>query len=401
MTNITFLVVTSLLASQSPEWQNVANALADKHADEARAVRLSATASITNSLAAIRSAAPTHVAFVMTPEEVEFPTIVSIKRMMRDLNEDPYDDAVWGIVTGPTARDALRIASSREPQSVKSILSTTGVNDNIIDGPLVCFSDAYPEGCWRVKAKDGTITRHSTSNDISHVFAEAWNDLDPDFILTSSHASQRNLEMPFSRGNIIPKGGVFMTLPNKTLIDYKTGQAKGEDKEQETGYAKSKVMRQEMMKLEAPKREKVWLAAGNCLIADNLRPGDNMVMTALGFGKVNQFVGYMTTTWFGEIGWTTWGNFCEGQSLVDAYFAANRNLIRELEETFPEAKRFRPTFKSAREYERLFYEVRFFKPLAKVQDKQKAVGRLWDRDATVFYGDPLQKIYLKGAAVRK
>ena len=26
---------------------------------------------------------------------------------------------------------------------------------------------------------------------------------------------------------------------------------------------------------------------------------------------------------------------------------------------------------------------------------QEFVGRLWDRDATVFYGDPLQKVYLK------
>lgn len=393
MTNITFLVVSSLLASQSPEWQDVANALANKHADEARIVRITAAAAITNSLAAIRAAAPTHVAFVMRPEEVEFPSVVAIKRMMRDLNADPYDDAVWGIVTGPTAADAKRIASSREPQTISAVLATTGVDDNVIPGPFYCLSDAYPEGCWRIKDRSGKIAHHSSSNDLSHVFAEGWNTLDPDFILTSSHASQRNLEMPFSRGNIIPQNGTFVTLPNAKLIDYKTGQAKGDEK---TG-----TKRQETMKLEAPKREKVWLAAGNCLIADNLRPGDNMVMTALGFGKVNQFVGYMATTWFGEIGWTTWGNFREGQSLVDAYFAANRQLIRELEETFPEAKDFRPTFKSAREYERLFYEVRFFKPLAKVQDKQKAIGRLWDRDATAFYGDPLQKVYLNRAGNRK
>ena len=407
MTNITFLVVTSLLASQSPEWQDVATALAAKHADEARIVRITAAASITNSLEKIRAATPTHVAFVMRPEEVEFPSVVAIKRMMRDLNADPYDDAVWGIVTGPTSADAKRIASSREPQTISAVLATTGVDDNVIPGPFYCLSDGYPEGCWRIKDRTGKITHHSSSNDLSHVFAEGWDELDPDFILTSAHASQRNLELPFSRGNIIPRNGVFVTLPNAKLIDYKTGQAKGdkgqgngEGRRQETGNAKSKDRRQESMRLAVPKREKIWLAAGNCLIADNLRPGDNMVMTALGFGKVNQFVGYMATTWFGEIGWTTWGNFRKGQSLVDAYFAANRQLIRELEETFPEAKDYRPVFKNARDYSRLFQEAQRFPPLARVKDKRKAIGRLWDRDATIFYGDPLQKVYLN-APVRK
>ena len=395
MTNVTFLIVTSLLASQAPEWTEVSAALAEKHANEAQVIRTTAPAGITNALESIRSTAPTHVAFVMRPEEVDFPTVVSLKRMMREIDEDPYDDAVWGIVTGPTAADAKRIASSRKPQTISAALTTTGVDDDVIAGPFVCLSDGYPEGCWRVKAKDGKITHHSSSNDLSHVFAEAWNDLDPDFILTSSHASQRNLEMPFSRGNIVPRNGAFLTLPNRKLIDYSTGQAKGDGKEQVTQGEKPGAKRRETTRLDVPKREKVWLAAGNCLIADNLRPGDNMVMTALGFGKVNQFVGYMTTTWFGEIGWTTWSNFRGGQSLVDAYFAANRQLIRELDETIPEAKNFKPVFKSSRDYEQLFKAVQTFKPLARVKDKQKTVGRIWDRDATVFYGDPLQKVYLR------
>ena len=120
-------------------------------------------------------------------------------------------------------------------------------------------------------------------------------------------------------------------------------------------------------------------------------------MTALGFGKVNQFVGYTATTWFGEIGWGTLGNFRNGMSLVDAYYAANEQLIRELEETVTNANGFRPVFTSASDYERLFVEVRRYTFAAKgpVADRKKFVGRLWDRDATVFYGDPLQQVYLK------
>lgn len=389
MTNLTLVVVTSLLTAQQPEWKAAADALEAKHKDEARVVRVTAEPSVTNALKQLRAANPTHVAFVMRPEEVAFPTVVALKRMMRDLDDDPYDDAKWGVVTGPTAVDAKRIASSREPREIRTALTTTGISDDMVGGPFACFSDAYPAGEWRIRTADGTITKYASSNDLSSAFCNAWNTIDPDLIITSGHASQRNVEMPFSRGNIVPRNGVFQTLPDETLIDYASGQAKADsDRRSAPGAHRP---------LAAPRREKVWLAAGNCLIADNLRPGDNMVMTALGFGKVNQFVGYTATTWFGEIGWGTLGNFRNGMSLVDAYYAANEQLIRELEETVTNANGFRPVFTSARDYDRLFIEVRRYKFAAKgpIADQQKFVGRLWDRDATVFYGDPLQQVYLK------
>lgn len=388
MTNLTFVVVTSLLTAQQPDWKAAADALAAKHADEARVVRVTAEPSVTNALGEIRSANPTHVAFVMRPEEVDFPTVVALKRLMRDLDDDPYDDAKWGIVTGPCAADAGRIAASREPREIRTALATTGIADDAVPGRFYCLSDANPPGCWKVKEADGSISHHSSSNDLSHVFAEGWNVLDPDLILTSSHASQRNLEMPFSRGNVVPRQGVFATLPNRTLIDYATGQSIA---------SAQRAAAPGIRTLQAPRREKVWLAAGNCLIADNLRPGDNMVMTALGFGKVNQFVGYMTTTWFGEIGWGTLGNFNRGMSLVDAYYAANEQLIRKLEETVSNANAFRPVFQDAEHYDRMFDEVRRFRFEVRnaTFDRQKFVGRLWDRDATVFYGDPLHHVYLK------
>ena len=388
MISAKLMIVMSLAAAGQPEWKGVADALEAKHAGEAAVVRVTAEPSVTNALSQLKAEQPTHVAFVMRPDEAVFPTVLALKRMMRDLDDDPYDDAKWGIVTGPTAADAKRIASSREPREIRTALTTTGISDDTVSGPFACFSDAYPAGEWRIRSADGTIEKHATSNDLSSAFCRAWNTIDPDLVITSGHASQRNVEMPFSRGNVIPRNGAFRTLPNATLIDYSTGQAKKGEKRggEDAGEP-----------LAAPRREKVWIAAGNCLIADNLRPGDNMVMTALGFGKVNQFVGYTATTWFGEIGWGTLGNFRNGMSLVDAYYAANEQLIRELEETVTNANGFRPVFTSARDYERLFGEVRRYTFVAKgpVADRQKFVGRLWDRDATVFYGDPLQQVYLK------
>lgn len=381
------IVMTAAGARQS-EWKDVADALEAKHRDEAKVVQLVAAPEMTDAKIVLSEMKPTHVAFVMRPEEVDFKTTVALKRMMRELDDDPYDDAVWGIVTGPTSADAKRIASSREPRVITSVLSTTGVSDDCVPGPLYCLSDANPPGCWKIKDAAGKVSHFSSTNDTSHVFAEGWNVLDPELLITSSHASQRNLEMPFSRGNIIPLNGAFVTCPDLALIDYRTGQAKKD---------RSALAAASLAPLVAPKKEKVWLAAGNCLIADNLPGGETMVMTALGFGKVNQFVGYIATTWFGEIGWGTLGNFNGGLSLVDAYFAANRKLIDELEETVENAKDFKPVFDKAEDYNRLLVEARRFpfkfkKPLEKPQE---FIGRLWDRDATVFYGDPLVSVYLK------
>ncbi len=124
------------------------------------------------------------------------------------------------------------------------------------------------------------------------------------------------------------------------------------------------------MPLAAPAREKVWLAAGNCLIANHVA-ADDMVMTALSFGKVNQFVGYFKPTWFGFVGWTTWRLFADGErSLVESYFEANERLLRKL-------------------------------ATGDWADAREKAGLEWDRDATIFYGDPRVNVRLPGAAARR
>lgn len=340
MTNIVLTVVCSALAAQSPEWKGVADALEAKHAEEASVSRVVMDGTAADMLAALRGKRPRYVAFVMRPEEVTREATVFLKRMMRAIDTDPYDDAIWGIVTGPTAADALRVASSREPREIRSVLATTGVGDDIVPGPVTCLSDAYPAGSWRVKSADGSTESHSSTGTVCHVFAEAWNTTDPQFLITSAHATEFNLEMPFSRGHIIPRDGRFFTYPD-------------------------------LAALAAPQREKVWLAAGNCLIANNKNPTNNMVMTALGFGKVNQFVGYIVETWFGEIGWNTWNYFGGYRySLSESFYAANQWLLRQIDAELDSG------------------------------DERRRMGLRWDRDVTVFYGDPMLRITLAPKAGR-
>ena len=336
------MVVAALAAKDAGQngWRGVVEALLEEPGDmifEAADVASRETAD------AIRQSRPRHVAFVLKPEEVSSDTIRRLKMMMCEIDDDPFDDAIWGIVTGPDAEAARRVAVCREPREITSVLATTGVDANLVDGPVTVISDAAPPSV----------------DDVSGIFADAWDRDDPDLLLTSSHASERNLEMPFSRGNIVSVSNRFVAVGNLRMIDYSTGQAK-------EGVS---VDGRSLRWLAEPKREKVWLAAGNCLIANHRESGSDMIMSALGFGKVNQFVGYIKTTWFGDIGWNTWRYFGGyGLALNESWFAANQYLMK-----------------------RLAYESDSLEP-------RTMLGLEWDFDGTAFYGNPRRRVTIPGRA---
>jgi len=342
-------IVAALAAKDAGEngWRSVTDALLEGPEDTVVETREIVSA---ETLAALREKRPRYVTFVMLPEEIDCDTIRGIKRMMCSIDDDPFDDAMWGIVTGPTASDAKRVAACKGPKMVTNVLATTGVDKDIVPGPVTVVSDAYPAGEWWQKRPGMDVERHSTTGDTSHVFAEAWNRDDPDLILTSSHASERNLEMPFSRGNIVACKEGLAAAANAQLIDYSTGQA-----------IEGAADQVKLNPLKAPQREKVWLAAGNCLIA-NHKPGYDMIMSALGFGKVNQFVGYINTSWYGEIGWKTLQYFWSyGLSLSESWYAANLQLTMKLTSSAPKS-----------DHDRM--------------------GLMWDFDGTAFYGNPRKRV---------
>lgn len=353
----TMLVVASLSSvpnEESAKWKEVADAMVRESPRDTVSCTVKDSVDSLETFEALRKHKPRYVAFIVRPEELNDRTIKRLKRMICQIDSDPYEDAIWGIVTGPTAKDAMRVATSKEPRKISSVLATTGVGKDLVKGPVTVISDANPPGEWWTKDPSGRIVKNKTDGDTSHVFVEAWLKNDPELLVTSSHASERNLEMPFSRGNIVAYNGKFGAVKNLKMIDYSTGQAKV-----------NKINGASVTPLAEPEKEKVWIAAGNCLIA-NHKPGDDMIMTALGFGRVNQFVGYIKTTWYGEIGWNTWRYFGSYKyPLNESWYAANQLLIKKLESKI------------------------------EMQPRDRA-GLLWDFDGTVFYGNPRRAISLEG-----
>ena len=352
------LVVLSTATAKDNAWRSVAEGLRAKHSDMQAEV-LVCNGPVADCLGELRTRLPRYVAFVMKPDEARFETVLGLRRLMREVDDDPFDDAIWGIVSAPSARDALRIAKSNEPKRLVDALTTTGIDESLYPGKGVTMLDTNPPGRWQIKEANGTVSVHTGKGSLAKAFADAWNRLDPQVLVTSAHASQRKMTMPFNCGHILPKDGRFVGDGGESF--------------------------------KRPRREKVWIAAGNCEIADN-PPGDNMVMTALGFGKVNQFVGYTVTTWFGDVGWNTlhYAGGCR-LPLNEAYYFANQYLIRRVADRIGEkAKTFKPRFATARDctVDRFKAEV----VRAGLPSGRNLLGLLWDRDGTVFWGDPAQRI---------
>ena len=65
-------------------------------------------ATVEDALSALRNSQPRYTCFVAPPEEVTREFVASVHRLTRKLDEDPYTDTIWGILTGYDAENALR-----------------------------------------------------------------------------------------------------------------------------------------------------------------------------------------------------------------------------------------------------------------------------------------------------
>ncbi len=85
---------------------------------------------------AVGAFAPDYLAFVAEWDDATVTFVTDAWLFGRGLDDDPYGDAVWGIITGYYVTDALRLATGPEGFDVKTVLGgTTG-----------CDLTHYPQG---------------------------------------------------------------------------------------------------------------------------------------------------------------------------------------------------------------------------------------------------------------
>lgn len=118
---VTYAVVINQSTYADPGWAAVADVLLAKY-DGQLFLWDSSLYEIQADLADYH---PTHVGLVCEMATASYPFVQATWPFMRTIDGDPYCDAVWGIITGCTAEDALTVVTGPDGFEVTTALSGT------------------------------------------------------------------------------------------------------------------------------------------------------------------------------------------------------------------------------------------------------------------------------------
>jgi zinc protease len=348
-----YVVVVSRPTHDDPEWSKVCDALLKKHHGKG----LVYGRSITETLDKLQADHPKYVCFVATPAEAGRQFVADVHRLMRKIDDDPYTDAIWGILTGYDAKNALAIAETTKPLEVKKVASGTEVAlDRCVEGMWYCELE---KNRFVKKEAGGEAAQSKGPNDTTKALADTLNDYKADLFITSGHATERDWQIGFRYQN-----GSFRS---------KAGELFGVDTKGEKFPIHS----------DSPK---VYLPIGNCLMGHIDGP-DAMALAFMNSAGVRQMIGYTVLTWYGYAGWGCLDYFVEQPgryTFAEAFLANEHALIHRLETNFPElAKMDLPPGSTPRARIAIGDAA---KQVGLTQ--QDGAGLLHDRDVVAFYGDP-------------
>ena len=341
-----YAIIASPKVLDDADWAKVVESLKAKRSEEFN-VSVIRRETDDAAFAELGKIFPKYACFVVTSEEATKANLATIWQKTRALDDDPYGDVIWGVITGYDAADALRMTQTQDRPTTKVAAGTS---------IALCYFDegiAYDElkkNLKRVKkpgaapeitmdAPDDTTRALAESLDGAHLF------------VASGHATQRNWMIGFTYRN-----GYFVSQDGKLFGKPSTG----EDPFEITASG-----------------SKIYLASGNCLIGD-IDGKDAMALALMHSANVDQMVGYVVPTWFGYMGWGVQDYYIEQPgrfTLAEAFFANNQALLSLLEEA-----------KAAENGDAATLPSKL--PKGAELSSRYVQGLEYDRDVVVLYGDP-------------
>ena len=301
--------------------------------------------------------------------------IIALNRMSREVDDDIYADYLWGVITGYDAEAALRmVRDAREPLVIRSAVSTLReVGSGKWFDSFAYVDDRNAGICGEKKPGADSVSHYRTERlledgrpDLLRSFCDFYAAYDPDLITTASHATERNLEMPFSVGNLRARdGALYADFPE------------GPEALKESG------------------KRRVFLPIGNCLIGNVNNTRESMAIAWMNSAHASAMAGYVVPTWYGRNGWgglkywlTTPGRY----SLAEAFYLNQQDMLHQIDSWDPELCR--KPFPYGPEG---FAEEDLAKA-SEVAGHELTVDELgffFDRDVLAFYGDPAWNVRLK------
>lgn len=364
-----YVVAASQAVAADDSWRKVVDALARRH----KADVIVYENRLGELLERLQSLRPRYVAVVEKPERLDREFVMEGHRLSRVIDDDIYADYLWGIITGYTADDAmLMVERSARPYVIRTALNTTGeLSDSPLFEHIAYIADGGTPGGWGERTPGETETKRYAADKWSMLdkWVEKYKEIDPDLLITSSHATEKNLEMPFSLGNLKPKGG-------RLYADFITPEF-----------------------LEGTSHPRVYFAAGNCLIGNIDRDKESMAIGWISGMDATSMVGYVVPTWYGRNGWgglKYWASNPGRLTLAQAIYLNQQDMLHTEKEWFPKMLSVNYPFEQSEFAQRAEFNRRFAEATGQKPTKDQE-GYIYDRDVVVLYGDPAWDVRLRSS----
>ncbi len=371
-----YVVVASESVYNDHEWKAVVDELQKMH--DADVVTYSVSPN--ELLEALRKFKPRYVAFVEQPSNLDLNYVININQLSRVIEDDIYTDFLWGIITGYDAESALQLVENgREQFVIHTAVSTIKEIEEAKWFDAFAYIDDHQIGWAGKKDLPGDTVRkyiierkveipdhrkgefrriRPNSPDLLGEFYDMYRDYSPDLLVTASHATEYNLEMPRSLGNVISeKGELYANFPTgkKKLVD--NGN------------------------------RKVYLPIGNCQIGNIDKNIESMAPAWIKSANLAAFVGYVVPTWYGRSGWgalkywlTTPGKY----TISEATFLNMQDMLHQLNGWNNDLL--------VKNFDHSDFRGSINAMLDDYSEHEQ--GFFYDRDVLVYYGDPAANIRL-------
>ena len=370
-----YVVLVSEDVTTAQEWSVVANRLSAKHS----APIIEFTASPTELIDTLKVLRPRYVAIVDIPSNIGRDYVINFHLASRTLDEDIYADFFWGIITGYSAEAAIEmVKNSTEPLVIKDAVATIMELNSAKWFDNYAWVDDHTKGLWGTKRGRNAeiVTDTVAPEQVLRKFTDLYEEFDPDLIVTAAHATQQNLEMPYSLGNLKPRGGRL--------------------------YAEDRFTGKEW-DIEQSGKRRVYAAVGNCLIGDMNNTPNSMAAAWLNGSNAATMLGYVVTTWHGRNGWGAlkyWVTNPSRYTLSQATYINQQDLLHQHNAWTPQL------LNTKYEFLDKFYDElnnaaeRMGEAIEREIDFENAqdwdmLGFWHDRDVVVYYGDPAWSVMLQ------
>jgi zinc protease len=320
-----YMVVVKKSTLKDPAWQEVVTALQKKYGG----ALASYETSIDEVLGDLQKEFPRHTCFVASPEEATREFVANVHQLTRKLDDDVYTDTRWGILTGYDAANALAIARHSEPLVVKKVASGTEfATEMVTEGQ---WYDELVKNKHVSKEPGGKAVQLKGPDDTTKSIVDLLNVYQPDLMITSGHATERDWQLGFR---------------------FRNGQFRCAD-----GRLYGLDLRKAKHPVASP-NPKVYMPIGNCLMG-HVNDRDAMALAWMNSAGVMQMLGYTIPTGYGYGGWGCLDYFVEQPgryTFNEAYLANHHALVQRMHD-----------------------------PATDARTRQRLRG---DLDVVAFYGDP-------------